>query len=98
MLGLGRSGLPTMKRPGGLMKPRGPGFLLLLLVLTLAAMWFWGRCAPTSAVQPRASTTRHATLSPARRGVSRSPPNSYSAGTCQGSRTSSIVSVLRGSP
>jgi len=43
MLGLGRTGPPTMKRPRGLMPPRGPGFLLLLLVLTLAAMWFWGR-------------------------------------------------------
>jgi hypothetical protein len=32
-----------MKRPGGLMMPRSPGFLLLLLVLTLAAMWFWWR-------------------------------------------------------
>jgi len=43
MLGLGRPGLPTMKRPRGLMTPRRPGFLLFLLVLTLAAMWFWGR-------------------------------------------------------
>jgi hypothetical protein len=43
MLGLGRPGTPTMKRPRGLMRPRSPGFLLLLLVLTLAAMWFWGR-------------------------------------------------------
>jgi hypothetical protein len=43
MLGFGRSGPPTMQRPGGLMKPRSPVFLLLLLVLTLAAMWFWGR-------------------------------------------------------
>jgi hypothetical protein len=32
-----------MKRPGGLIRPRSPGFLLLLLVLTLAAMWLWWR-------------------------------------------------------
>lgn len=24
------------------MKPRGPAFLLFLLVLTLLAIWFWG--------------------------------------------------------
>lgn len=43
MLGSGRTGLPTMRRPQGMMTPKGPGFLLLLLVLTLAAMWLWGR-------------------------------------------------------
>jgi len=31
-----------MKRPGGVWTPRSPAFLLLLLVLTLVAMWFWG--------------------------------------------------------
>jgi hypothetical protein len=31
-----------MRRPHGLMTPRSPVFLLLLLVLTLAAIWFWG--------------------------------------------------------
>lgn len=34
--------LPTMRRPHGLMTPRKPSFLLVLLVLTLAAIWFWG--------------------------------------------------------
>lgn len=43
MFGLGRSGLPTMKRPRGLLTPRSPGFLVFLLLLTLAAMWFWWR-------------------------------------------------------
>jgi hypothetical protein len=38
---LNRRGLPTMKRPRGLMTPRSPAFLLFLLVLTLVAMWFW---------------------------------------------------------
>jgi hypothetical protein len=31
-----------MQRPGGLLKPRSPVFLLLLLVLTLLAVWYWG--------------------------------------------------------
>jgi len=43
MLGLGRPGIPTMKRPRGLWRPRSPALLLLLLVATLVAMWFWGR-------------------------------------------------------
>lgn len=43
MFGLGRTGRPTMQRPRGLITPRSPGFLLLLLVLTLAAMWLWAR-------------------------------------------------------
>jgi hypothetical protein len=34
--------LPSMRRPHGLMTPRSPAFLLVLLVLTLAAIWFWG--------------------------------------------------------
>jgi hypothetical protein len=40
---LGGPGTPTMRRPRGLLTPRGPVFLLVLLILTLAAMWFWGR-------------------------------------------------------
>lgn len=43
MLGSGRTGLPTMRLPRGMMTPKSPGFLLLLLVLTLVAMWLWGR-------------------------------------------------------
>lgn len=43
MLGLRRPGIPTMKRPRGLWTPRSPVLLLLLLVATLVAMWFWGR-------------------------------------------------------
>jgi hypothetical protein len=39
---LGGSGLPTMQRPGGLMRPRGPIFLLFLLVITLLAIAYWG--------------------------------------------------------
>ena len=39
---LGGTGLPTMRRPGGLMRPRGPVFLLFLLTLTLLAIWYWG--------------------------------------------------------
>jgi hypothetical protein len=34
---------PSIRRPGGLMRPRSPAFLMLLLVLTLAAIWFWGK-------------------------------------------------------
>jgi hypothetical protein len=34
--------LPALKLPRGMMTPRSPGFLLVLLALTLAAMWFWG--------------------------------------------------------
>jgi hypothetical protein len=39
----GGSGRPTMQRPRGLIPPRGPGFYLVLLLLTLAAIWFWSR-------------------------------------------------------
>jgi hypothetical protein len=42
---LGGSGQPTMRRPRGLMTPRGPAVYLVLLVLTLAAIWFWSRQA-----------------------------------------------------
>jgi hypothetical protein len=40
---LGGSGQPTMRRPRGLMTPRSPAVYLVLLVLTLAAIWFWSR-------------------------------------------------------
>jgi hypothetical protein len=40
---LGGSGQPTMQRPRGLMTPRKPAVYLVLLVLTLVAMWFWSR-------------------------------------------------------
>ena len=36
-------GSPSLRRPGGLMAPRGPGVLAILLVLTLGAMLYWGR-------------------------------------------------------
>ena len=39
---LGEPSIPTMRRPGGLMKPRSPWLLLFLLILTLVAIWFWG--------------------------------------------------------
>jgi hypothetical protein len=35
--------LPTIRHPRGIMAPRSPAFLLVLLVLTLAAIWFWGK-------------------------------------------------------
>lgn len=38
---LRRSGLPTMQRPRGLMTPRSPVLYLVLLVVTVAAIWFW---------------------------------------------------------
>lgn len=40
---LGESSLPTIQRPGGMMKPRSPWLLGFLLVLTLLAIWFWSR-------------------------------------------------------
>jgi len=39
---LGEPSLPTMRRPGGLWAPRSPWLLIFLLVLTSAAIWFWG--------------------------------------------------------
>lgn len=36
-------GSPSLRRPHGLMAPRGPGILGILLVLTLGAMLYWGR-------------------------------------------------------
>jgi hypothetical protein len=35
-------GSPSLRRPGGLMTPRGPGVLAILLVLTLGAIFYWG--------------------------------------------------------
>jgi hypothetical protein len=40
---LGGPAQPTMRRPRGLLTPRGPAFYLVLLMLTLAAIWFWAR-------------------------------------------------------
>jgi hypothetical protein len=37
-----RTSLPSLLRPRGFMTPRSPAFLLVLLLLTLAAIWFWG--------------------------------------------------------
>lgn len=34
--------IPTMRRPGGILKPRSPWLLFFLLTLTLIAIWFWG--------------------------------------------------------
>ena len=34
---------PSPRRPRGLITPRGPGVLGILLVLTLGAMLYWGR-------------------------------------------------------
>lgn len=35
-------GSPSLRRPHGLMTPRGPGVLGILLVLTLGAIFYWG--------------------------------------------------------
>jgi hypothetical protein len=39
---LGEPSIPTMRRPGGMMRPRSPWLLFFLLVLTVIAIWFWG--------------------------------------------------------
>lgn len=39
---IGQPSIPTMRRPHGLMTPRGPGLYLFLLIATLVAIWFWG--------------------------------------------------------
>jgi hypothetical protein len=39
---LGEPSIPSMKRPRGMMTPRSPWLLGLLLVVTVAAIWYWG--------------------------------------------------------
>jgi len=39
---LGEPSIPSMQRPRGLWVPRSPWLLLLLLLLTVGAIWFWG--------------------------------------------------------
>jgi hypothetical protein len=62
-------GSPSLRRPHGLMTPRGPGVLGILLVLTLGAIFYWGGAreplpgpsltAPSQGAHD-ASTTPHA--------------------------------------
>lgn len=53
-------GSPSLRRPGGLMTPRGPGVLAILLVLTLGAIFYWGGAREPDVSAPRAAPSEDA--------------------------------------